>query len=90
MKDRGTHYARNGSVRLAYRVLGDGDTTLVWNPGWFSNVDLWMDPSLPFVAFVQALARGTRLVIWDKRAPGCPIRWRMCRLWTSGWTICTQ
>ena len=70
MKDGGTHYARNGSVRLAYRVLGEGDTTLVWNPGWFSNVDLWTDPALPFVSFVEALARGTRLVLWDKRGTG--------------------
>jgi class 3 adenylate cyclase/predicted alpha/beta hydrolase len=70
MKDGGTHYARNGSVRLAYRVLGEGDTTLVWNPCWFSNVDLWTDPSLPFITFVEALARGTRLVVWDKRGTG--------------------
>ena len=32
------HYARNGDVRLAYRVFGDGDIPLVWAPGWFSNV----------------------------------------------------
>ncbi len=70
MYDGGVHYARNGSVRLAYRVLGEGDTTLVWNPGWFSNVDLWTDPSLPFVGFVEGLARGTRLVMWDKRGTG--------------------
>jgi pimeloyl-ACP methyl ester carboxylesterase len=63
-------YARNGSVRLAYRVLGEGDTTLVWNPGWFSNVDLWTDPTMPFVIFVEALARGTRLVMWNKRGTG--------------------
>ena len=70
VKDGGVHYARNGSVRLAYRVLGEGDTTLVWIPGWFSNVDLWTDPSLPFVPFVEGLARGTRLVTWDKRGTG--------------------
>ncbi len=70
MKDGGVHYARNGSVRLAYRVLGEGDTTLVWNPGWFSNVDEWTDPAMPFVAFVEALARDTRLVMWDKRGTG--------------------
>jgi pimeloyl-ACP methyl ester carboxylesterase len=70
VKDGGVHYARNGSVRLAYRVLGEGDTTLVWIPGWISNVDLWTDPSLPFVAFVEGLARGTRLVMWDKRGTG--------------------
>ena len=70
MNDSGVHYARNGSVRLAYRVLGDGDTTLVWIPGWVSNVDLWNDPSLPFVSFVEGLARATRLVMWDKRGTG--------------------
>ncbi|MDT5094005.1 MAG: hypothetical protein QOH60_3368 [Mycobacterium sp.] len=70
MKDGGVHYARNGSVRLAYRVFGEGDTTLVWNPGWFSNVDLWTDPSMPFITFVEALARGTRLITWDKRGTG--------------------
>ena len=68
--DSGVHYARNGSVRLAYRVLGDGDTTLVWIPGWISNVDLWDDPSLPFVSFVEGLAGATRLVMWDKRGTG--------------------
>jgi class 3 adenylate cyclase/predicted alpha/beta hydrolase len=70
MKDGGVHYARNGSVRLAYRVLGEGDTTLIWIPGWISNVDVWMDPSMPFVPFVEGLARGTRLVMWDKRGTG--------------------
>lgn len=70
VKDGGVHYARNGSVRLAYRVLGEGDTTLVWIPGWISNVDVWTDPALPFVLFVEELARGTRLVMWDKRGTG--------------------
>ena len=68
--DGGVHYARNGSVRIAYRVLGDGDTTLLWIPGWISNVDVWTDPELPFVSFVESLARGTRLVMYDKRGTG--------------------
>ena len=54
--DGGVHYARNGDVRLAYRVLGDGDTTLVWVPGWVSNVDLLVDPDLPFTPFFEQLA----------------------------------
>ena len=70
MYESGVHYARNGSVRLAYRTLGEGDTTLVWIPGWVSNVDLWDDPSLPFESFVEGLARATRLVMWDKRGTG--------------------
>ena len=68
--DGGVHYARNGDVRLAYRVLGDGDTTLVWVPGWVSNVDLLVDPDLPFTPFFEQLAQGTRFVAWDKRGTG--------------------
>jgi pimeloyl-ACP methyl ester carboxylesterase len=87
--DSGVHYARNGSVRLAYRVLGEGDTTLVWIPGWVSNVDLWDDPSMPFESFVEGLAGATRLVMWYKRGTGLsdPVthvppldeRWTTCR-----------
>ncbi|WP_123025466.1 adenylate/guanylate cyclase domain-containing protein [Mycolicibacterium stellerae] len=70
MKDGGVHYARNGSVRLAYRVLGEGETTLVWIPGWISNADILTAPDMPFQAFLEALSRGNRLVAWDKRGTG--------------------
>ena len=40
VSDGRVRYARNGDVRLAYRELGTGDTTLVWIPGWFSNVEM--------------------------------------------------
>jgi pimeloyl-ACP methyl ester carboxylesterase len=63
-------YARNGNVRLAYRVFGDGDVTLVWVPGWVSNVDLYDDPTTPFAPVAARLARKTRLVVWDKRGTG--------------------
>jgi class 3 adenylate cyclase len=63
-------YARNGNVRLAYRVFGEGDITLVWVPGWVSNVDLYDDPTTPFAPVVAQLARKTRLVVWDKRGTG--------------------
>ncbi len=68
--DSGVHYARNGSVRLAYRVLGEGDTTLVWIPGWISNAEILTDPAMPFVPFIEGLTRNTRLVAWDKRGTG--------------------
>jgi hypothetical protein len=68
--DGGVIYARNGDVRLAYRILGDGDTTLVWVPGWVSNVDLLVDPDSPFTAFFEQLAQRTRFVAWDKRGTG--------------------
>jgi pimeloyl-ACP methyl ester carboxylesterase/class 3 adenylate cyclase len=67
------HYARNGSVRLAYRIWGDGDPTLVWVPGWISNVDSWdlpEGPTLSMSTFPEQLSRQTRLVAWDKRGTG--------------------
>jgi pimeloyl-ACP methyl ester carboxylesterase len=63
-------YARNGDIRLAYRVWGDGDPTLVWVPGWFSNVDLYDDPTSAYSAIAAQLARVVRLVVWDKRGTG--------------------
>jgi pimeloyl-ACP methyl ester carboxylesterase len=63
-------YARNGDVRLAYRILGDGDTTLVWVPGWISNVDLLDEPQTAFTAFFEQLAEETRFIVWDKRGTG--------------------
>jgi len=70
--DGHVHYARNGSVRLAYRIWGDKDPTLVWVPGWISNVDGWDVPGIPtgFHAFPEHLARQTRLIAWDKRGTG--------------------
>jgi pimeloyl-ACP methyl ester carboxylesterase len=63
-------YARNGTVRLAYREFGDGGATLVWNPGWFSNVEMWDDPASPFTPVVEQLAEGMRVIVWDKRGTG--------------------
>ena len=74
MKDSGVHYARNGSVRLAYRVLGEGDTTLVWIPGWISNVDILTDPAMPFESFVEGLARLHGWSCGTNAAPDCRIR----------------
>jgi class 3 adenylate cyclase/pimeloyl-ACP methyl ester carboxylesterase len=70
MSDRRVRYARNGTVRLAYRVFGDGDTTLVWNPGWFSNVDIVDEPGSPIGVIADQLAEVTRLIVWDKRGTG--------------------
>jgi class 3 adenylate cyclase/pimeloyl-ACP methyl ester carboxylesterase len=68
--DGHVRYARNGDVRLAYRVLGDGEIPLVLVPGWVSNVDLYDDPAYPFAPMVEQLARQTRLILWDKRGTG--------------------
>jgi pimeloyl-ACP methyl ester carboxylesterase len=63
-------YARNGDVRLAYREFGDGDTTLVWIPGWFSNVEMFDDDTGPFAAIHEQLAEAMRVIVWDKRGTG--------------------
>src|SRR5689334_15878940 len=68
--DGPVRYARNGDVRLAYRIFGTGEPTLVWVPGWISNVELYDDPTMPFASIVEQLSRGTRLVVWDKRGTG--------------------
>jgi class 3 adenylate cyclase/pimeloyl-ACP methyl ester carboxylesterase len=70
VKDSGVRYARNGDVHLAYRVLGDGDISLVFVPGFVSNVDLYDDPAYPFAPLIEQLAQQTRLIVWDKRGTG--------------------
>lgn len=70
MTDRRVRYARNGTVRLAYREFGEGETTLVWNPGWFSNVEILDEPASPLMGVIEQLAEGTRLIVWDKRGTG--------------------
>jgi class 3 adenylate cyclase len=70
MKLGPVQYARNGSVRLAYRVIGDGDTPLVSVPGWISNVDSYDDPAGPFTALAERFSSAIRFVVWDKRGTG--------------------
>lgn len=70
VSDGRVRYARNGDVHLAYRVLGDGDISLVFVPGFVSNVDLYDDPAYPFAPLIEQLAQQTRLIMWDKRGTG--------------------
>ena len=70
MSDGRVQYARNGDVRLAYRVWGDSDPTLVWVPGAWSNVDLFDDPTTLYAVLGERLRQSTRLVVWDKRGTG--------------------
>jgi pimeloyl-ACP methyl ester carboxylesterase/class 3 adenylate cyclase len=63
-------YARNGAVRLAYRVMGDGETPVVLVPGFVSNVDLFDDPTWQFNGIFERLGASSRFVAWDKRGTG--------------------
>ncbi|KAA1427283.1 adenylate/guanylate cyclase domain-containing protein [Nocardioides antri] len=64
-----TGYARNGDVRIAYQVVGDGPIDLVMTPGYVSHLDLWW--MLPETTrFMQRLASFSRLILYDKRGTG--------------------
>jgi hypothetical protein len=38
--DPETCYARNGDVRIAYQVVGEGELDLVFVPAFISNIEL--------------------------------------------------
>jgi pimeloyl-ACP methyl ester carboxylesterase len=64
-----TAYARNGDVRIAYQVVGDGPLDLILTPGFVSHVDLWW--MLPESRrFMERLASFSRLILYDKRGTG--------------------
>lgn len=64
-----TRYARSGDVHLAYQVVGDGPVDLVLFGTLVSHVELiWDDPDA--AAFLERLARFSRLIIFDKRGVG--------------------
>jgi len=80
-----TRYARNGTVHLAYQVLGEGPVNLVGvSSGPASHVDfMWMEPAA--ARWLRRLASFSRLVIYDNRGAGLsdpsPAVWRPP--WTS-------
>ncbi|EUA01034.1 putative regulatory protein LuxR, partial [Mycobacterium kansasii 662] len=64
-------YARNGDVRLAYRVFGDTGPFLIWVSGWvLSNVDTIDEPGSPYAEFIDRVSQSTRLIVWDRRGTG--------------------
>jgi class 3 adenylate cyclase len=64
-----THYARSGSVQIAYQVAGGGPPDVLVVPRWFSNIDLdWELP--PSARFLTRLASFARLIQFDRRGAG--------------------
>ena len=62
-------YAHSGDVNIAYQVLGDGPTDLVFVMGWVSHLEYyWREPS--FARFLRRLASFSRLILFDKRGTG--------------------
>jgi pimeloyl-ACP methyl ester carboxylesterase len=63
------HYARSGSVNIAYQVVGAGPIDLVFVMGWVSHLEyFWNEPS--FAGFLSRLAGSSRLILFDKRGTG--------------------
>ncbi|MFI5099592.1 MAG: alpha/beta fold hydrolase [Actinomycetes bacterium] len=64
-----THYAKSGSLNIAYQVVGDGPADLVLVPGFVSHVEVaWEQPRLAH--FLNRLASFSRLIVFDKRGTG--------------------
>ena len=65
-----TRYAKAADgVHIAYQVVGDGPTDLVFVMGWTSNVEaMWEEPAL--ARFLSRLGSFSRLILFDKRGCG--------------------
>ncbi len=63
-------YARcAGGIDIAYKVMGDGPTDIVYVPGFVSHLDLIDD--VPFYCHpLDDMARFARVVTFDKRGTG--------------------
>src|SRR4051812_6345426 len=64
-----TRFARSGDVNIAYQVVGDGPTDLVFIMGGYTNVgEFWNEPA--FARFLERLAKFSRLILFNKRGTG--------------------
>jgi class 3 adenylate cyclase len=67
--DPDVRYVRSGGASIAYQVVGDGETDLVWVPDFVSNlVYAWESPY--WRGFYDRLAQSFRLILSDKRGTG--------------------
>jgi hypothetical protein len=42
-----TRFAKSGGLNIAYQVVGEGESDLVWVPGYISHLDWsWSNPEL--------------------------------------------
>src|SRR6266511_5790191 len=83
--DRRVHYTRNGDVRIAFQVVGDGPIDMVYTAGIWSNLDvMWEEPR--WARYLSRLASFSRLSLSACEAWDCPIEGRS-RPWSRyRWT----
>ena len=62
-------YARGGGVSIAYQVVGEGETDLVFVPDYVSNLVYWWETPY-WRPFYERLAQTFRLILFDKRGTG--------------------
>ena len=71
-----TRYAKSDDVNIAYQVVGDGPTDLVFVAGAMTNLEvLWEDPD--YRRFCERLGTFTRVLLFDKRGMGLSDRVRV-------------
>jgi pimeloyl-ACP methyl ester carboxylesterase len=64
-----TQYVKSGEVHIAYQVLGDGPTDLVFVSGFTSHCEhQWEEPTL--AQSLRRMASFSRLIWMDKRGTG--------------------
>jgi len=64
-----TRYAKSGDISIAYQVIGNGPTDVVYVPGFVSHLDIaWEDPS--YAEWMTRLSGICRLILFDKRGTG--------------------
>jgi len=52
-----TRYAQSGEVNIAYQVIGDGPTDLIFVPGFVSHLDLELAGRLSNPEFLGRMVR---------------------------------
>jgi pimeloyl-ACP methyl ester carboxylesterase/DNA-binding CsgD family transcriptional regulator len=62
-------YAKNGDVRIAYQVVGNGPLDLVYIPGFVSNLEIQGEDA-GYSHLLRRLATFSRLILLDKRGTG--------------------
>jgi pimeloyl-ACP methyl ester carboxylesterase len=62
-------YARSGGVAIAYQIVGEGDSDLVYVPDYVSNL-VFNWESRYYREFYERLAQSFRLILFDKRGTG--------------------
>jgi DNA-binding SARP family transcriptional activator/pimeloyl-ACP methyl ester carboxylesterase len=64
-----TRYAESDGLHIAFQTFGDGPVDIVMAPGFVSHVErAWEEPRLR--AFLDALAKTSRVIIFDRRGTG--------------------